>query len=180
VNCSKWVGSKLQRQHKLTSCWGWFCALGLPLPIISRLIITWKEPALWVVAVSPCPKLQRKSPSDHANSSVSSTSCAKEVLNKSPMPPMPCTACTAILQSCGFRNIVNKEIPFEENFKHINHCFCNSKLGKIYTQILGVKELIEDDLDEAHYSKINCSICFELIIITLVRRHTQAPLYTMH
>jgi len=85
---------------------------------------------------------------------------------------MSCAACTAVLQSCGFRNIVNKEIPLEENFKHINHCCCNeSKLDKIYTQTLDVKELIEN---KAHYSKMSYSICFELIIITLVRRHTQA------
>ena len=83
---------------------------------------------------------------DHANGRVFSLSCQKEVLDRSPKPPLPCSDCHTVFQTRAFKTVINRPIPSDKNSGFTNYRFRNHALAKIYGRITGVHELIETEV----------------------------------
>ena len=85
---------------------------------------------------------------DHENLRVYSTSCQKNVADRSTNAkrPKPCSSCLAVLRSRPFKNAIRIPIPSDENYKFVNFRFRNKTLGKIFGRTIGVKHIIEDDV----------------------------------
>jgi len=92
---------------------------------------------------------------DHAHLCVFSTACEKAVIDRSPKPPLPCSECSHVLRSRQFRNIIHRSIPSDKNARFINHRFRNPLLGALYAKIVGVRELVEDEVHFLHFGVLN-------------------------
>lgn len=85
---------------------------------------------------------------DHENLRVFSTSCQKDVPDRSTNAkrPKPCSNCITVLQSRPFKNAIRVPIPSDENYKFVNSRFRNKLLGNIFARTIGVKHIIEEDV----------------------------------
>lgn len=81
---------------------------------------------------------------DHAKMRVFAVACEHTVPEQAPTNrPLPCTQCSAVLDSKSFKNALRKPPPDEGNYIYTNHRFRSPLLGEIYARTLGLKELIE-------------------------------------
>jgi hypothetical protein len=83
---------------------------------------------------------------DHENLRVYSTSCQKDVPDRSTNAkrPKPCSSCITVLRSRPFKTAIRIPIPSDENYKFVNSRFRNKLLGNIFGRTIGVKNIIED------------------------------------
>lgn len=83
---------------------------------------------------------------DHTALAVFSTACRKtvyEVLPSSSLSSL-CSACELVLRLKLFRNALNVPVPDKDNYKFLNERYRNELLGKVYTRVHGLSELLDD------------------------------------
>jgi hypothetical protein len=83
---------------------------------------------------------------DHVNHRVYAIACQQTVVDRSPKPPLPCSECGIILHSKVFKNAIQKPIPSDKNSRFINYRIRNPLLGSIYARTIGVREIVEDEV----------------------------------
>lgn len=77
---------------------------------------------------------------DHTTLTVFSTSCKKTVSRSGSI----CSSCDRVLHTKVFRNALNVRTPNKGNYKYLNEQYRSKALGKVYTRVHGVDELLED------------------------------------
>ena len=82
---------------------------------------------------------------DDVNHRVYAITCQKTVFDRSPKPH-PCSECSIILRSKAFKSAIQKPIPSDKNSKFVNYRFRNPLLGSIYARTIGVREIVEDEV----------------------------------
>ncbi|TCD62510.1 hypothetical protein EIP91_006784 [Steccherinum ochraceum] len=67
---------------------------------------------------------------------------------RDPERPLPCSECLSLLRRNNrFRSALNQKIPERKNLKYTNKKYRHETLGLRYAEILGLRELLEADLD---------------------------------
>jgi len=84
---------------------------------------------------------------DHVNLRVYSTACERMVAEPVPSNPkertLSCLSCRSILKNKAFKNVLAKPIPNDKNYIFINERFRNTALAKIFSRVIGVREIFE-------------------------------------
>ncbi|TEB28567.1 hypothetical protein FA13DRAFT_1794026 [Coprinellus micaceus] len=60
-------------------------------------------------------------------------------------PPKPCAACKKIFDSAPFKAAIGKPLPKPENRIYLNKQYINERLGKLFNECKGLRQLVEDD-----------------------------------
>ncbi|OJT13578.1 hypothetical protein TRAPUB_9877, partial [Trametes pubescens] len=78
---------------------------------------------------------------DHVALAVFSTACKKVAPR---VGSGMCPPCARVLKQKVFRNALKVLVPDKENYKYLNDQYRSTTLGKVYTRVHGVDELLED------------------------------------
>ncbi|PPQ86485.1 hypothetical protein CVT25_007555, partial [Psilocybe cyanescens] len=80
---------------------------------------------------------------DHKRLKIFSTSCEKNIPNRTPNQTPPCTSCSLILSLKSFKEVLRKPPPLPGKEIYTNKLYRNETLGQIYARHIGLKEIIE-------------------------------------
>ncbi|TFY78121.1 hypothetical protein EWM64_g5890 [Hericium alpestre] len=70
----------------------------------------------------------------------------------------PCEHCLSLLLDQQFKRTINKDVPEGKNYRYTNQRYCNEYLSKLYAEIVGLKELIDDeDARNSPWVKFACN-----------------------